>query len=76
VIYSEIRRRDRRNSRFWFGALLAGAIASLAAAVLDVSPPIEALFVLIGFAGIFGFLAFLSTRNSLLACIDDVFDRR
>jgi Flp pilus assembly protein TadB len=75
VIYAEIRKRDRRNARFWFAALVVGAFAFTAAVLLEIQPPLKALFALIGFVGIFGFLAFLSTRKSLRGCIDDVFDR-
>jgi hypothetical protein len=72
LVYAEIRRRDRRNARFWLGALVAGVLASMAAALSDAPPPLEALLALIGFVGVFGFLAFLSTRRSLRGCIDDV----
>jgi fatty acid desaturase len=65
MIYAEIQRRDRRNARFWFAALLAGIVASIAAALIGSQPGIRALLALIGFVGIFGFLAFLSARKSL-----------
>jgi len=74
-ISTEIRQRDRRNARFWLVALIVGVIASIAAALSDIQPPLRALFALIGFVGIFGFFAFLSSRKSLRGCIDDALDR-
>ncbi|HSS65509.1 MAG TPA: hypothetical protein VLS27_13825 [Gammaproteobacteria bacterium] len=74
MIYAEMRKRDRRNARFWFAALIAGILASMAVALFDSRPLIKALLALIGFIGIFGFLAFLSARKSLRGWFDDVID--
>lgn len=74
VVYAELRRRDRRNARFWFAALVAGVAAAIAATLMSGSPWIRALLGLTGFAGIFGFLAFLSTKKSLRDGFDGVFD--
>lgn len=72
VVYAELRKRDRRNVRFWFAALLVGIIASICATLVDDHPLIKALLVLIGFIGIFGFLAFLSVKRSLRGWFDNL----
>lgn len=74
IIYAEIRKRDRRNARFWFSALIIGIVASIAVARIDSQPLIKVLLALVGFVGIFGFLAFLSTRKSLRGSISDLVD--
>lgn len=71
MIYAEFRKRDRRNARFWFAALIAGIAAAIAATLIDDQPLIKALLGLMGFIGIFGFLAFLSTKRSLRGWIND-----
>ncbi|MDH3316808.1 MAG: hypothetical protein OER43_13725 [Gammaproteobacteria bacterium] len=72
VVYAEHRRRDRRNARFWLAALLVGIVASIGVALVDDYPLIKALLVLIGFIGIFGFLAFLSVTRSLRGLFDNL----
>ena len=62
IIHAEIRRRDRRNARFWFGALIVGIIAVAVVLLFENSPMMKALLALIAFVGIFGFFAFLSTK--------------
>ncbi len=73
MIYAEIRKRDRRNARFWFIALIVGIIAAGITAFIDNQPMIKALFAVVAFIGIFGFLAFLSTKKSLKGWFGDVF---
>ena len=73
IIYVEIRRRDRRNARFCFGALIVGIIADAVVLFFENPPMIKALLALVAFVGIFGFLAFLSTRKTNKGLIDDVF---
>lgn len=73
LIYAENRRRDRRNARFWLGALIVGIVAAIALALIDARPVIKALLALLAFVGIFGFLAFLSTKKSIRGWFDDVF---
>lgn len=63
VIYAEICRRGRRIAHFWFGALIIGVFAAGVVLFSDNPPMIKALFVLVAFVGIFGFLAFLSTKK-------------
>ncbi len=74
LIYAENRRRDRRNARFWFGALIIGIVAAVVLAMVDARPLVKALMALVAFVGIFGFLAFLSTRKSMRGWFGDVFD--
>ena len=74
LIYAENRRRDRRNARFWFGALIIGIVAAVVLAMVDARPLVKALLALAAFVGIFGFLAFLSTRKSMRGWFGDVFD--
>lgn len=71
MIHAENRRRDRRNARFWFAALVVGIVVTIAAALIDSQPLTKALLALIGFIGIFGFLAFLSTKRSFRGWIND-----
>ncbi len=73
IIYAEIRRRDRRNARFWFGALIIGILAAGVVLIFENPPMIKALFALVAFVGIFGFLAFLSTRKTIRGLVDDLF---
>ncbi len=75
VIRAGIRRRDRRNARFWFGALIIGIIGAGVVLFFENPPMIEALFALLAFLGIFGFLAFLSTRKTIKGWVDDTFHR-
>ena len=75
LIYAEIRRRDRRNARFWSAALVVGIVATVAVTLIDSQPSIKALLGLIAFIGVFGFLAFLSTRKSLRGSISELIDR-
>ncbi len=75
IIYAEIRRRDKRNVRFWFGALIIGIIGARVVLFFENPPMIEALFALLAFLGIFGFLAFLSTRKTIKDWLDDTFYR-
>ena len=74
IIYAEIRRRDRRNARFWFGALIVGMIAAGVLMFFENPPMIKALFAIVAFVGIFGFLAFLSTKKTIKGWVDDTFD--
>ena len=73
IIHAEIRRRDRRNARFWFGALIVGIVAAAVVLFFEHPPMIKALFALVAFVGVFGFLAFLSARKTVKGLVDDVF---